>query len=78
MVHSVMTSRTLREEVLAFLARTGRTQRGWADELGITPAYLSQIMQGDRVPALALAIRMADQTGISIRLFVPDAPTVNA
>ena len=63
----------LRNEITAFIEREGKTHRTWALELGITPVYLAQIMNGERIPALTLAIRMAEETGINIRRFVPDA-----
>lgn len=67
----VMTTQSLRHQIEGYLERTGKTARAWAFELGITPAYLSQITSGDRIPALALAIRMHRETGIPYEAFVP-------
>jgi transcriptional regulator with XRE-family HTH domain len=69
---------TLRERIEKFLERHGRNQREWALELGITPAYLSQIVNGERIPALPLAIRMSRETKIPIDMFVPGGEKTGA
>lgn len=59
--------------------QSGRTRlRDWIDRskvnqnqaaeiLGITPVFLSQILNGHREPGLATALRIEDVTGIAVR-----------
>ena len=64
---------TTRNAVREFLGRTGRTQRGWAEELGITAAHLSMILTGQRTPSLPLALQMAESSGLPVRIFCQES-----
>lgn len=59
----------------AYLEREGKSLRTWAAELGISPAYLSDIQNGLRMPRLPLALKLAGELGISPDLFVPGHET---
>lgn len=59
----------LSEDVKRFLRRRGKTQEQWAKELGISKGYLSKILVGQSVPALPLAVRMAEDSGIAVHKF---------
>lgn len=36
----------------------GRTKKDFAQQVGIVPAYLSQILSGDKVPSFSLMVRI--------------------
>ena len=55
--------------VLKVLARTGQSQNGLAREMGITPAYFSMILAGERRPSLPVAIKLEQFTGIPAEEF---------
>lgn len=40
------------------------SQQELAKKLGVTPSYLSLLVNGLRVPSLGLAVKIADLTGI--------------
>lgn len=46
-------------------------QRRFAAEIGVTEAYLSQILSARRTPRLPILGRIEDQTGIPIRGWLP-------
>lgn len=60
---------TLHDEVRRFLRRRGKSQEQWARELGISKGYLSKILVGTSVPALPLAVRMSEDSGIAVAKF---------
>lgn len=43
------------------------TQREFAAELGITEAYLSQVLHGRRTPRLPILMDIEDKTGVTVR-----------
>lgn len=49
----------LREHILS----SGESYATWAARLGITPPFLSNLMNGKRLPSLALAVRIEAETG---------------
>lgn len=53
----------------AFLKANNRTQEWLASELGVTPAYVSQILSGVRKPSLNVASRLETITGVPAREF---------
>lgn len=53
-----------RRELLQWLERTACQDAQFAARLGISPAYLSQILHGHRRPGLDVLARMRDLTGI--------------
>lgn len=53
-----------RRELLRWLERTACQDAQFAARLGISPAYLSQILHGRRRPGLDVLARMRDLTGI--------------
>jgi transcriptional regulator with XRE-family HTH domain len=58
------------------LQSISETQRAFACRLGISGAFLSQIMAGNRRPSLDLAIRIARLTGgaVPVESWVPGEP----
>lgn len=62
-------NRSLDDAVDAFLRRTRLSHADWARQVGITRQRLHQILRGESLPSLVLAIRLEDTSGIPIRLF---------
>lgn len=60
-------TRQARAELRAWIDRRGLSDGACADQLGISRAYLSQILHGDRRPSVDMLTRMMDVTGIPIR-----------
>ena len=60
-----------RERLAAWLGRSGLTQRAAARLLGMHYTHLNQILRGRRTPALANAVRIERETGISAGAWVP-------
>lgn len=58
---------TLRDRVTAALAERGRSQSDLARACGVSRQRIAQILDGDAVPSLPLAIRLAEETGIEER-----------
>ena len=58
---------TAREQLSRYLERSHQTQRELARSLRITEAFLSQIMNGHRTPALPTAATIERVTGIPMR-----------
>ena len=42
---------------------SGQSQSWWADQLQITRSYLSDLLNGNKVPSLDLAVRIQRATG---------------
>jgi DNA-binding XRE family transcriptional regulator len=59
----------LRAAVEAFLQRQGKSQAQWARELGISKQRMTQILDGQANPSLALALRMSELSGVRIEQF---------
>lgn len=59
----------LKREVDAYLRRRGLSGAAWALELGISRQRLQQILAGQSVPSLPLALRMARASGLPIEWF---------
>lgn len=66
---------TLRERVGGYLTAANISQNELARRCGISPQRMQQILDGDSMPSLALAIRFEDLTGIPVRAFLSAAPT---
>ena len=60
----------LRERVLGFLTAASISQNELARRCGVSPQRMQQILDGDSMPSLALAIRFEDVTGIPVRAFL--------
>lgn len=58
------------------IERSGKTQTAWADLLGISKGYLSDIVNGNRVPSLevAVAIERATDGRVLASSWVPPVP----
>jgi transcriptional regulator with XRE-family HTH domain len=56
-----------RRELKAWLRRSVMKSSTLASELGISRAYMSQILSGERRPGLDLLVRIHDRTGIAPR-----------
>jgi transcriptional regulator with XRE-family HTH domain len=55
-----------------YLEQTGKTQAFLADKLGITRAYVSYLVSGDRQPSLDLALRIEALTGVALSSLVSE------
>jgi transcriptional regulator with XRE-family HTH domain len=55
-----------------YLEQTGKTQAFLADKLGITRAYVSYLVSGDRQPSLSLALRIEALTGVALSSLVSE------
>ncbi len=47
-------------DLSTYLAQTGTSQRSFAEEVGISPSFLNEIVQGTKAPSLAVAIKIAE------------------
>jgi transcriptional regulator with XRE-family HTH domain len=58
-----------------FIRRSGQTRTQWADRLGISRSYLSDILNGNKMPGLVLAAAIERETGgmVMAASWVPDA-----
>lgn len=59
---------------------SGRTRAQWADELGVSRSFMSDLLNGNRRPSLELAVRIERATGgrVPAISWVPDASDVSA
>ena len=65
-------------KLLEYLKKCKITQRSFADKVGVTESYMSQIMSGVRSPSLHLAKRILKETDSQVTiedLAKPDAPS---
>jgi transcriptional regulator with XRE-family HTH domain len=46
-----------------FIRTSGQTRTQWADRLGISRSYLSDILNGNKMPSLVLAAAIERETG---------------
>lgn len=46
-----------------FIKTSGQTRAAWAKRLGISPSYLSDLVNGKKLPSLDLAVRIERETG---------------
>jgi transcriptional regulator with XRE-family HTH domain len=53
-----------REQLKAWIARSGLRQYQVAEKLGLTPANLCNMLSGKRKPGLRVSVRIQDKTGI--------------
>lgn len=60
-----------RERLRDWIARSRLTQRAAAKLLGMHYTFLSQILSGDRSPALKTAVRIERVTGIPVEAWMP-------
>lgn len=58
------------EQLRDWQRRRGFNQREASDFLGVNVVFYSQILNGKRQPGLANAIRLEQQTGISVESWV--------
>ena len=58
-----------------FITQSGQTRAMWAERLGVSRSYLSDVVNGNRRPSLDLAVRIARLTGgaVPVESWVPDA-----
>jgi len=59
-----------------YLSKTGLTQTAFAKDVGVSDAYLSQILTGARRPSFDLMEKIEDVTGgqVSINAWRTEAP----
>lgn len=46
-----------------FIETSGHTRSAWADRLGISRSYLSDLLNGNKTPSLELAVQIERATG---------------
>lgn len=46
-----------------FITQSGESRSAWADRIGISRSYLSDILNGHKVPSLPLAVKIERLTG---------------
>lgn len=46
-----------------FIRSSGQNRATWADRLGVSRSYLSDILNGNKTPSLDLAVRIERLTG---------------
>ncbi len=58
-----------------FIRTSGQTRTQWADRLGISRSYLSDILNGNKMPGLVLAAQIERETGGAVMAasWVPEA-----
>ena len=49
--------------------KSGLSQRELADDIGLSPAMISRILNGERMPALPHALKLAKKLGIPVESF---------
>lgn len=57
------------EKLGRHLERAGKSQTDFATDLGVSRAYVTQILTGSRRPSLDVAARIEKLTGIAMREF---------
>jgi transcriptional regulator with XRE-family HTH domain len=59
-----------------FIRTSGQTRSQWAGRLGISPSYLSDILNGKKRPALDLAFQIENETAgaVPVGCWRKDAP----
>lgn len=60
--------------LVAYIARSGSPACAWATRLGVTGGYLSQLLSGQKLPSLRLAVKIERETGgeVPATSWVPD------
>ena len=46
-----------------FISQSGESRTVWADRIGISRSYLSDILNGHKIPSLPVAVRIEELTG---------------
>ncbi|MCB5412161.1 helix-turn-helix domain-containing protein [Pseudogemmobacter faecipullorum] len=62
------------EHLATYLNKHRLAQRSFAERVGCSPSFLSDLLAGRRVPGLSLAVRMERATGGEVKAvhWVPD------
>ncbi len=57
-----------------FIRTSGQSRTTWADRLGVSRSYLSDILNGNKTPSLDLAVRIERLTdgAVPARSWVPE------
>lgn len=66
-----------RAQIRAWLRESRMTQQELAAAVDITPAHLSQILNGHRSPSLRLAVRLEQVTSLAAAEWFPAMSTFN-
>lgn len=53
-------------DLKTFLKKTGTSQRAFAEQIGVDPAYVSYLVHGQREPSLTMAAKIAQAANIPI------------
>jgi transcriptional regulator with XRE-family HTH domain len=62
---------SIKAQIQTWLRAGGHTQRWLAQQLGVTPTYVSMILNARRTPSLGIAKQLEDLTGIPAIAFLP-------
>lgn len=55
-----------RTKILAMIAKNGKNLNSFADEIGISSGYLSQILNGKKNPSPKIAHKIAKGIGVNL------------
>lgn len=57
-----------------YILTSGQNRAAWADKLGVSRSYLSDILNGNKTPSLELAVKIERATGgvILAASWIPD------
>lgn len=55
-------------DLSTYLAKSGTSQRAFAEKVGISPSFLNEIVQGTKAPSLAVAIKISEAAEGSVAM----------
>jgi transcriptional regulator with XRE-family HTH domain len=60
-----------------YVTSSGLTQTAWADRIGVSRSYMSNLLNGKKRPSLEVAVRIERETGglIPASSWVPETDT---
>jgi transcriptional regulator with XRE-family HTH domain len=61
-----------KENLRQHLERTGQSQADFASRLGLSQSYVSRIVNGECVPGLRLALRIAAEAKVPVESLLSD------
>lgn len=50
-----------------YISKSGETRSAWADKIGVTRSYLSDILNGKKTPSLKVAVTIERMTGGEVK-----------
>jgi transcriptional regulator with XRE-family HTH domain len=60
-----------------YIRTSGQNRATWADRLGVSRSYLSDLLNGNKTPSLELAVQIerVTQGAVPAACWIPPAPT---